>query len=180
MANPRRPPASWRDLEKVRTTSTLSNSGTSAKALYDVLAQDYLYHDLSHLMIFTSNHDTRRVGDIVGKDPARFKAMVTFFATARGILQIFSGDEMMFSSADLRAGDPGLRVDFPGGWEGDEFDFFTDEGRAAADVDFDGQPIEKGMRKDVYDYCRKLFRWRKDAEVIHNGKTLHFIPGRNG
>ena len=47
-------------------------------------------------------------------------------------------------------------------------------------MDFDGQPIEKGMRKDVYDYCRKLFRWRKDAEVIHNGKTLHFIPGRNG
>ena len=154
--------------------------GSNAKALYDVLAQDYLYHDLSHLMVFTSNHDTRRVGDIVGKDPARFKAMVTFFATTRGILQIFSGDEMMFSSADLHAGDPCLRVDFPGGLECDAFDFFTDEGRAAADVDFDGQPIGKGMRKDVYDYCRKLFRWRKDAEVIHTGKTLHFIPGRGG
>ena len=154
--------------------------GSNASQLYNVLAQDYLYHDLSHVMIFPSNHDTRRVGDIVGKDPARFKALMTFFATARGILQIFSGDEMMFSSADLRAGDPGLRVDFPGGWEGDPFNFFTDEGRAAADVDFDGQPIEKGMRKELYDYCRKLFQWRKTADVIHNGKTLHFIPGRGG
>ncbi len=154
--------------------------GGNARALYDVLAQDYLYHDLDNILTFSSNHDTRRMGDIVGKDPARFKAMITFFATTRGIFQIFSGDEMMFSSADLRAGDPGLRVDFPGGWEGDAFNFFTDEGRAAADVDFDGEPIEKGMRKDVFDYCRKLFQWRKTADVIHNGKTLHFIPNRGG
>ena len=154
--------------------------GSNASQLYNVLAQDYLYHDLSHVMIFPSNHDTRRIGDIVGKDPERFKALMTYFATSRGILQIFSGDEMMFSSADLRAGDPGLRVDFPGGWEGDAFDFFTDEGRAAADVDFDGQPIEKGMRKELYDYCRTLFQWRKTADVIHTGKTLHFMPGRGG
>ena len=154
--------------------------GSSARALYDNLAQDYLYQDLDNIMIFPSNHDTRRIGDIVGKDPERFKALMTYFATSRGILQIFSGDEMMFSSADLRAGDPGLRVDFPGGWEGDAFDFFTDEGRAAADVDFDGQPIEKGMRKELYDYCSKLFQWRKTADVIHTGKTLHFMPGRGG
>ena len=154
--------------------------GSNASQLYNVLSQDYLYHNLDNIMVFTSNHDTRRMGDVVGKDPARFKAMITFFATVRGILQIFSGDEMMFSSADLRAGDPGLRVDFPGGWEGDPFNFFTDEGRAAADVDFDGQPIEKGIRKELYDYCRKLFQWRKSADVIHNGKTLHFIPGRGG
>lgn len=154
--------------------------GSNARALYDNLAQDYLYHDLGNIMIFPSNHDTRRIGDIVGKDPERFKALMTYFATSRGILQIFSGDEMMFSSADLRAGDPGLRVDFPGGWEGDAFDFFTDEGRAAADVDFDGQPIEKGMRKELYDYCSKLFQWRKTADVIHTGKTLHFMPGRGG
>ena len=153
---------------------------SAARPLYDALSQDYFYHDLSHLMIFPSNHDTRRTGDIVGKDPARFKALMTFFATTRGILQIFSGDEMMFSASDLRAGDPGLRVDFPGGWEGDPYDLFTDEGRAAIAVDFDGTPIEKGLRKELYDYCRKLFQWRKTADVIHNGKTLHFLPSRGG
>lgn len=151
-----------------------------AREVYDVISQDYIYPNINNLLVFTSNHDTDRVGDIVGKDPQRFKAFMTLFATVRGIPQIFSGDEMMFSSADPKTGHPGLRVDFPGGWEGDAFDFFTDEGRAAADVDFDGQPIEKGMRKELYDFSKKLFQWRKNADVIHNGKTKHFIPVNEG
>ena len=151
-----------------------------ARALYDVISQDYLYPDINNLMVFPSNHDTDRVGDIVGKDPDRFKAEMVLFATVRGILQIFAGDEMMFSSADPKTGHPGLRVDFPGGWQGDTFSLFTEEGRANADVDFDGQPIEKGMRKDLYDFSRNLFQWRKNKEVIHNGKTLHFVPTNEG
>lgn len=151
-----------------------------ARELYDVISQDYIYPNINNLLVFTSNHDTDRVGDIVGKDTQRFKAFMTLFATVRGIPQIFSGDEMMFSSADPKTGHPGLRVDFPGGWEGDAFDFFTDEGRAAADVDFDGQPIEKGMRKELFDFSKKLFQWRKNADVIHNGKTKHFIPVNEG
>ena len=47
-------------------------------------------------------------------------------------------------------------------------------------MDFDGEPIEKGMRKELFDYCRKLFQWRKNADVIHNGKTMQFIPTRAG
>lgn len=151
-----------------------------ARELYDVISQDYIYPNINNLLVFTSNHDTDRVGDIVGKDPQRFKAFMTLFATVRGIPQIFSGDEMMFSSADPKTGHPGLRVDFPGGWEGDAFDFFTDAGRAEADIDFDGQPIEKGMRKELYDFSKRLFQWRKNADVIHNGKTKHFIPVNDG
>lgn len=160
--------------------SSQSGHTLGARALYDVMSQDYLYPNLNNLLVFTSNHDTDRIGDVVGKDPDRFKAFMTLFATVRGIPQIFSGDEMMFSSADPKTGHPGLRVDFPGGWEGDSFDFFTDEGRALADVDFDGQPIEKGLRKELYDFSRNLFQWRKNAEVIHNGKTKHFIPVNEG
>ena len=151
-----------------------------ARGIYDVISQDYIYPNINNLMIFTSNHDTDRVGDIVGKDPDRFKAFMTLFATVRGIPQIFSGDEMMFSSADPKTGHPGLRVDFPGGWKGDPFNLFTDEGRAAINVDFDGQPIEKGLRKELYDFSRTLFQWRKNADVIHNGKTKHFIPVNEG
>ena len=154
------------------------NNGT--KALYDVISQDYLYPDVNNLLVFTSNHDTDRVGDVVGKDIDRFKAMMVLFSTVRGIPQIFSGDEMMFSSVDPKTGHPGLRVDFPGGWEGDAFDFFTEEGRANADTDFNGQPIEKGMRKELYDFSKNLFQWRKNADVIHNGKTKHFIPTNEG
>lgn len=151
-----------------------------ARALYDVISQDYIYPDISNLLVFTSNHDTDRVGDIVGKDPRRMKAFLTLFATVRGIPQIFSGDEMMFTSADPKTGHPGLRVDFPGGWEGDAFDLFTEEGRANADIDFDGTSIEKGLRKEMYDFSKNLFQWRKNADVIHNGKTLHFIPTNAG
>lgn len=152
----------------------------SGKVLYDVIAQDYLFPDLNNLLIFTSNHDTDRMGDIVGKNPDRFKSMMALFATVRGIPQIFSGDEMMFTSADPKTGHPGLRVDFPGGFEGDAFDLFTEEGRANADVNFDGSEINKGLRKELYDYSSKLFNWRKNKEVIHNGKTKHFIPVNEG
>lgn len=151
-----------------------------ARALYDVISQDYIYPDVNNLLVFTSNHDTDRVGDIVGKDPQRMKAFLALFATVRGIPQIFSGDEMMFTSADPSTGHPGLRVDFPGGWDGDAFDLFTDEGRAAIDVDFDGSSLPKGLRKEMYDFSRNLFQWRKNADVIHNGKTLHFIPVNDG
>ena len=163
--------------------SETQNKGSrpqGAKALYDVISKDYLYPNLGNLMVFTSNHDTDRMGDIIGKDPDRFKAMMVLFSTVRGIPQIFSGDEMMFTSANPSTGHPGLRVDFPGGWQGDSFDLFTDEGRASADVDFDGSPLPKGLLKELYDFSRNLLQWRKNSEVIHNGKTLHFIPSNEG
>lgn len=161
-------------------TSVFSPREGGARKLYNAFANDFCYQDLDNMLIFPGNHDTDRAGDIAGKNVDRYKAMMTLFATARGIPQILYGDEMMFTSSDLRQGHGGLRVDFPGGWEDDEFDLFTPEGRAAADKDFDGTSIQKGLREDVYEYCRALFRWRKDADVIHHGRTLHFIPEGSG
>ena len=157
-------------------TAVFSAREAGIRSLYDVFSHDFCYQDLDNMLIFPGNHDTERAGDIAGKNPERFKAMMTLFATARGIPQILYGDEMMFTSSDLRQGHGGLRVDFPGGWEGDEFDLFTKEGRLAADTDFDGSEMDAGVREDVYEYCRTLFRWRKDADVIHHGRTLHFLP----
>lgn len=87
--------------------------------VYDCLSHDFVYHDLSKMMIFVANHDTDRIGDIVRGNPDRLKLSMAMLATMRGIPQIFSGDEMMFTSKDLSQGHGGLRVDFPGGWEGD-------------------------------------------------------------
>ena len=161
-------------------TAVFSAREAGIRSLYDVFSHDFCYQDLDNMLIFPGNHDTERAGDIAGKNPERFKAMMTLFATARGIPQILYGDEMMFTSSDLRQGHGGLRVDFPGGWEGDEFDLFTKEGRLAADTDFDGSEMDAGVREDVYEYCRTLFRWRKDADVIHHGRTLHFLPEGSG
>jgi hypothetical protein len=99
----------------------------------------------------------------------------------RGIPQVFAGDELMFMSAN--ASDPwshgGLRVDFPGGWPDDKQDFFTQEGRETVKVHTDGKPVEDGMIADLYDFASHLFQWRKNKEVIHNGKTMHFMTRDN-
>ncbi len=134
--------------------------------IYETLSHDFVYKDLSNMMIFTANHDTDRIGDIVKKNPARAKLAMTLLATMRGIPQIFAGDEMMFVSKDLSQGHGGLRVDFPGGWQEDKINLFDPEQRNATQA-------------DIYNHTKTLFQWRKDKEVIHNGKTLHFVDRGN-
>ena len=137
-------------------------------AVYQALAHDFVYQDLSHMMIFLSNHDAARIGDVFEGHPEKLKLGMTMLATLRGIPQLFYGDEMMFMTGNPRRDDGRLRMDFPGGWPGDKLNLFTEEGRKA-----DKQKAE------LYNYCRTLFQWRKGKEVIHNGKLLHFLPEKN-
>ena len=153
--------------------------GQGMVRVYDILSHDFLYHDLSNMMIFPGNHDTDRLGDALRKNPARVKIAMAMMATMRGYPQIFAGDELMFTSCDLSMGHGGLRVDFPGGWPGDEMDLFSAEGRAQATKNTDGLTVPKGQAADLYDYVSHLFQWRKTKEVIHNGKTMHFITRDN-
>ena len=155
--------------------------GEGILRVYDILSHDFVYHDLSNMMIFPGNHDTARLGDALRKNPDRVKIAMALMATMRGYPQIFAGDELMFVSNNLKdAGDHGgLRVDFPGGWEGDEMNLFTAEGRAAADKNTDGLAVPKGQAADLYDYVSRLFQWRKTKDVIHNGKTMHFMTRDN-
>ncbi len=134
--------------------------------LYDVLSHDFVYHDLQKMMIFSGNHDTERIGDIVKKNPARAKLSMALLATMRGIPQILYGEELMLTSSDLRMGHGGLRVDMPGGWPEDKVNCFTEEGR-------------QGVHKELFDYTQRLFQWRKNKPVIHHGKTLHFADRGN-
>ena len=155
--------------------------GMGMTKVYDILSHDFVYHDLSKMLIFPGNHDTARIGDMVRKDPRALKIAMTMMATMRGIPQIFAGDELMFvSSRPDNVGDhPGLRVDFPGGWKGDEIDLFTAEGREAQTHNTDGLKVEKGQAADLFNYVSRLFQWRKTADVIHNGKTMHFMTRDN-
>ena len=153
--------------------------GQGMVRVYDILSHDFLYHDLSNMMIFPGNHDTDRLGDALRKNPARVKIAMAMMATMRGYPQIFAGDELMFTSCDLSMGHGGLRVDFPGGWPGDEMDLFSAEGRAKATKNTDGLTVPKGQAADLFNYVSHLFQWRKTKEVIHNGKTMHFITRDN-
>ena len=153
--------------------------GEGMVRVYDCLSNDFVYHDLSRMMIFTGNHDMDRTGDVLRHNADRHKIALAMMATMRGIPQIFYGDEMMFVSKDRSQGHGGLRVDFPGGWSGDAMDLFSHKGRAEASVNTDGKPVRKGFAADMHDYAQTLFQWRKGKKVIHDGKTLHFLSRDN-
>lgn len=130
--------------------------------IYNTVSDDFVYHDLSKMMIFSGNHDTDRTADVLKGNVGRMKIAMALLATMRGYPQIYTGDELMIRSVDLKQGHGGLRVDTPGGWDGDKVNLFTEEGRT-------------GDVKELFDFTRKIFQWRKTKEVIHRGKTLHFV-----
>ena len=141
--------------------------------VYSVIAQDFAYNDLDNMMIFFANHDHARTGDVLRTDPSRMKLALAMLATLRGIPQLYYGDEMMFlERKDCISHDGAKRIDFPGGWNGDDVNLFTPEGRAAAG----------GLYRDaadLHDYTARLFGWRKGCEAVQHGETLHFIHRKN-
>lgn len=135
--------------------------GRGMTRVYDALSHDGGYHDLSKMMTFLANHDHDRLGDTFGRDTSKMKIALALLATVRGIPQLYYGDEMFFcrvSGPDR--GDGAKRIDFPGGWPGDEVDLFENP---------------TGM----HDYTARLFNWRKNKPVLHHGKTLHFLSRDN-
>ena len=141
--------------------------------VYTVIAQDFAYQDLSHMMTFFANHDHARTGDVLRQDPARMKLAITLLATLRGIPQLYYGDEMMFlERKDCPSHDGAKRIDFPGGWPGDRTDLFSEEGRR-------GAPALYAAAADLHDYTRTLFQWRKGCKAVQEGRTLHFLSRAN-
>lgn len=143
---------------------------TGIMRLYYVLSQDFLYTDPFLNVIFYDNHDLTRYFTSVGEDAAKFKLGTAFLLTTRGIPQIYYGSEILMAGGD---NDPDKRRNFPGGWEEDPINAFTEEGRIALGEEL-GLPIQ-----DNFEYLRKLVRWRKDMPVIHFGQLTHFVPENN-
>ena len=141
--------------------------------VYTTLSYDFLYHDLSNLMIFFANHDHARIGDSFNGDARKQKLALALLATLRGIPQLYYGDEMMFvERTDCPSHDGAKRIDFPGGWEGDSCNLFTEEGRKAATGLY-------APASDLYNYAKTLFNWRKGCKAVQEGETLHFLSRKN-
>ena len=155
--------------DAIRSAMTESGNcgwGQGMTRVYDVVSHDFVYHDLQNMMIMAANHDTDRIGDVCEGDARRMKIVATLLCTMRGMPQMLYGDELMFRSTDRSKGHPTLRVDFPGGWEGDPVNLFDRSQHTDA-------------QREVFDYTRQLMNWRKSKEVIHTGRTLHFIDRDN-
>ena len=153
-------------IRSAMTESGTAGWGQGMTRIYDVVSHDFVYHDLSNMMIMAANHDTDRIGDVCEGDPKRMKIVATLLTTLRGMPQMLYGDELMFRSTDRSKGHPTLRVDFPGGWDGDKVNLFD-------------RANHNGDQKALFDYTRHMMNWRKSKEVIHTGRTLHFIDRDN-
>ena len=130
--------------------------------LYEMLSDDFLYTDPFKHVIFPDNHDMSRIFTQLNEDIGLFKLAIAFFATMRGTPQFYYGTEILMSNTgDNSHGN--IRSDFPGGWEGDKVNAFTNQGLTKEQM-------------DARSFVKRLLNWRKTATAIHTGKLIHFVP----
>lgn len=133
--------------------------------VYENFNNDFLYPNINNLLVFFENHDTNRLNEAYKNDFKKYQMAMTLIATVRGIPQIYYGSEIGMAG-DKGKGDGDIRRDFPGGWNGDTNNAFTKTGRNEEQNKF-------------YDFTAKLLNWRKTKDVIHFGKTTHYVPENN-
>lgn len=138
------------------------SSGQGLIKIYETVAADYLYADPLKLMVFPDNHDRPRVLAQVDNNVDLAKTDIILMATTRGIPELFYGTEVLIGSPKQR-NDGILRADMPGGWAGDKVNAFTGEGLS-------------GRQRDMQDFVRRLFTWRRTSSAVQHGKLTHYIP----
>lgn len=135
---------------------------TGLVRLYNSLAFDYLYPHPDNLFIFAENHDTDRIMSVLDGDIKKYKSLMAFLLTTRGIPQIYVGTEILVEGKKSD-GDGVMRSDFPGGWEDDSRNSFVAEGRTERE-------------NEAFNYLKKLLNWRKQTPAIHTGNLKHYVP----
>lgn len=130
--------------------------------IYYTLAQDHLYADPSQNVTFLDNHDLARIYTVFGQDEIKTKSSLAMLLTMRGIPMLYYGTELGFTGAGGAFGEGG-RVDFPGGFAGDERNLFTTKDRTEAET-------------DLFGFVRRLANYRKTSEALATGKLTQFVP----
>jgi neopullulanase len=133
--------------------------------IFENFNNDFLYPNINNIMVFVDNHDINRFNEFYKSDFKKYQMAMALIATIRGIPQLYYGTEIGMTGSKS-VGDGDIRRDFPGGWNGDTNNAFTAAGRTEE-------------QKKYFDFTSKLFNWRKNKSVIHNGKTTHYIPENN-
>ena len=129
--------------------------------IYNSLVYDYLYPNPSSVMAFIENHDTDRfLGN--GKDSTALKQALALLLTVNRIPQLYYGTEVLMNGTK-EVTDGNVRKDFPGGFEGDERNLFTAEGRTKAE-------------NAMFTWLSRLLHWRQGNDVIIKGSQKQFIP----
>ncbi|MFN6021327.1 MAG: glycoside hydrolase family 13 protein [Bacteroidota bacterium] len=133
--------------------------------LYETLTMDFLYPDANSLVVFPDNHDMSRLYSQVNENLELFNLGLTYMLTTRGTPQIYYGTEILMSNPGTD--DHGvIRSDFPGGWQGDLKNGFSNIGLLSKQI-------------ETKNHIQKLLKWREKKGVIHHGKMMHFVPENN-
>ncbi len=129
--------------------------------LYNTVSQDFMYVQPMNNVVFLDNHDMTRFFSYVGEDVAKHKMGLCWLFTTRGIPQLYYGTEILMKG--VANPDGWVRLDFPGGWAGDQKNAFTGQGLS-------------NDEKSVLDLTRRLAAFRKTSSAIKTGKLMQYIP----
>jgi neopullulanase len=136
--------------------------------IYYVLAQDFVYSDPFRNIIFADNHDLYRFYSSIGMNYNKFRMAMAVMLTTRGIPTIYYGTELLMTG-EKDKGDGFIREDFPlGSWQ------LTVDSLHSLVVS--RQSSVDSLQLEALQYMKTLLNWRKNSEVIHNGRLMQFVP----
>ncbi len=131
-------------------------------ALYENLANDFLYAHPEKMVIFPDNHDMSRIFTQVNEDYDLFKLAIAYILTMRGTPQLYYGTEILMSNKGTDSHGV-IRSDFPGGWAGDTVNVFTQDGLSQTQL-------------EALAFIKTMLKWRQKKSVVHDGDLTHFVP----
>lgn len=129
--------------------------------LYTTLSHDFLYVNPMRNVIFLDNHDISRWFSQVKEDVRKHTLGIAWLLTCRGIPQLYYGTEVLMKGETNPDG--WVRLDFPGGWEGDAKNAFTEQGLTP-------------QEKEVLGFTKKLANYRKTSTALKTGNLMQYVP----
>ncbi len=132
-------------------------------SIFNILAQDFLYHDPNNLLTFFDNHDISRGLFVANGNVEKYKIALTILLTTRGIPKLLYGSEIGIVG-DNNHGN--IRSPYPGGFQGDNRNAFLNSGR----TDYEN---------DIFNFTQKLLEIRNNHKSLSQGKLIHFYPFNN-
>jgi glycosidase len=130
--------------------------------LYLTLAEDFAYKEPLNNCIFLDNHDMNRFYSVVKEDFSKYKMGMAMLLTMRGIPEIYYGDEILMKNFKNPT-DQDVRLDYPGGWNGDPTNKFIPSGRTQ-------------QENEAFNFIKTLANFRRNSSALKTGKTMQFIP----
>ena len=129
--------------------------------LYTTLSYDFLYKKANNNVIFLDNHDMTRIHSSLGESIPKTKMAYAWLYTCRGIPQLYYGSEILMKG--ISNPDGWVRLDFPGGWNGDKKNAFTETGMSSDELDF-------------LHYVQTLGAYRTKTAALKTGAMMQYLP----